>query len=95
MATQAILRERGYRDLLIGQAVSAFGDWMGTVALMLACDLVRIAVVALIPFVKAVWWVYLWALLLEGAGAWSSCRRGTPPSRTWWQTRTTCQPPTG
>lgn len=112
MATRAILRERGYRDLLIGQAVSAFGDWMGTVALMalvldltgsatavgvilvlrllpaalagpvatgvaerwdrrrimLACDLVRIVVVALIPLVKAVWWVYLWALLLEAAG---------------------------
>jgi predicted MFS family arabinose efflux permease len=112
MATRTILRERGYRDLLIGQAVSAFGDWMGTVALMalvldltgsaaavgvilvlrllpaalagpvatgvaerwdrrrimLACDLVRVVVVALIPLVRAVWWVYLWALLLEAAG---------------------------
>jgi MFS family permease len=112
MAAQGVLREADYRNLLVGQAVSAFGDWMGTVALMalvldltgsatavgvilvlrllptglagpvatgvaerwdrrrimLACDLVRMAVVALIPLISAVWWVYLWALLLEGAG---------------------------
>jgi MFS family permease len=36
--------------------------------IMLACDLVRVVVVALIPLVRAVWWVYLWALLLEAAG---------------------------
>ena len=34
MAGASVLRRGGYRDLVIGQAVSSFGDWMGTVALM-------------------------------------------------------------
>jgi predicted MFS family arabinose efflux permease len=111
MAARAVVQREGYRDLLLGQAVSAFGDWMGTVALMalvldltgsatavgvilvlrllpagfagpvaagvadrwdrrrimLACDLVRAGLVSLIPFVRAAWWVFLWAFLLEGA----------------------------
>lgn len=111
MAGGSVLRRRGYRDLVIGQAVSSFGDWMGTVALMalvldltgsatavgvilvlrllpagfagpiaagvaerwdrrrimLACDLLRAALVALVPLVRAAWWVYLWAFLLEVA----------------------------
>src|SRR5919198_4662189 len=111
MAARAVVQRGGYRDLLLGQAVSAFGDWMGTVALMalvldltgsatavgvilvlrllpagfagpiaagvaerwdrrrimLACDLVRAGLVALIPLVRAAWWVYLWAFLLEVA----------------------------
>jgi dTMP kinase len=111
MAGGSLLRRRGYRDLVIGQAVSSFGDWMGTVALMalvldltgsatavgvilvlrllpagfagpiaagvaerwdrrrimLACDLLRAVLVALIPLVRAAWWVYLWAFLLEVA----------------------------
>lgn len=106
-----VLRHSGFRLLAAGQAVSAFGDWMGTVALMalvleltgsaaavggilvlrllpagvaaplagrvavrwdrrhimLATDLARAGIVALIPFVRAVWWVYLWAFLLEVA----------------------------
>jgi predicted MFS family arabinose efflux permease len=112
MAARAVLQRAGYRNLLLGQAVSAFGDWMGTIALMalvldltgsaaavgvilvlrllpagfagpiatgvaerwdrrrimLTCDLVRAGLVSLIPFVRAAWWVYLWAFLLEGAG---------------------------
>jgi predicted MFS family arabinose efflux permease len=111
MATRAALSRPGFRDLVIGQAVSSFGDWMGTVALMalvldltgsatavggilvlrllpagfagpiaagvaerwdrrrimLTCDLVRAGLVALIPLVRAAWWVYLWAFLLEVA----------------------------
>ncbi|HZD75161.1 MAG TPA: MFS transporter [Actinomycetota bacterium] len=111
MAARAVLSRPGFRDLLIGQAVSSFGDWMGTVALMalvldltgsatavgvilvlrllpagfagpiaagvaerwdrrrimLACDLVRAGLVALVPLVRAAWWVYLWAFLLEVA----------------------------
>lgn len=111
MATRAALSHRGFRDLVIGQAVSSFGDWMGTVALMalvldltgsatavgvilvlrllpagfagpiaagvaerwdrrrimLTCDLVRAGLVALVPLVRAAWWVYLWAFLLEVA----------------------------
>jgi hypothetical protein len=31
----ALFRRRGFRDLYIGQAVSAFGDWTVTIALML------------------------------------------------------------
>ncbi len=111
MATRAVLSRPGFRDLVIGQAVSSFGDWMGTVALMalvldltgsatavgvvlvlrllpagfagpiaagvaerwdrrrimLTCDLVRAGLVALVPLVRAAWWVYLWAFLLEVA----------------------------
>ncbi len=111
MSALGILRQTGYRWLLIGQAVSSFGDWMGTIALMalaldltgsaaavgvvlvlrmlpaalagpvaagvaerwdrrrimLTMDLVRVAFAALIPVVHAVWWVYLWAFLLEAA----------------------------
>ena len=111
MAARAVVQREGYRDLLLGQAVSAFGDWMGTVALMalvldltgsatavggilvlrllpagfagpvaagvaerwdrrrimLACDLLRAGLVAVIPFVRAAWWVFLWAFVLEGA----------------------------
>jgi predicted MFS family arabinose efflux permease len=34
---------------------------------MLAMDAVRAAMVAVVPFVRAVWWIYLWAFLLEVA----------------------------
>jgi MFS family permease len=105
--------ERGpLRDLLIGQAVSSLGDWMGTVALMalvlqltdsatavggvlvlrlaptvlagpvaarlvtrwsrrkimLAMDAVRIPAVAILPWVTSLWWIYLWAFVVELAG---------------------------
>jgi predicted MFS family arabinose efflux permease len=107
-----LFRREGFRDLFIGQSVSAFGDWMVTVALMalvlklsgsttavgavlvlrlipaavagplaaraaqrwdrrhtmVAMDLVRAVMVALIPLVRALWWVYLWAFLLEVMG---------------------------
>src|SRR5205807_10383657 len=35
---------------------------------MLAMDLVRMGIVVLIPFVNALWWVYLWAFMLEIGG---------------------------
>jgi dTMP kinase len=35
---------------------------------MLAMDAARIVIVILIPLVRSLWWVYLWALLLETAG---------------------------
>src|SRR5437868_6357983 len=35
---------------------------------MMAMDLVRVVIVALIPLVRSLWWVYLWAFLLEVAG---------------------------
>jgi MFS family permease len=100
------------RDLLVGQAVSSLGDWMGTVALMalvlhltdsatavggvlvlrlaptvlagpvaarlvtrwsrrkmmLATDAVRIPAVAVLPWVTSLWWIYLWAFVVELAG---------------------------
>jgi MFS family permease len=100
------------RDLLVGQAVSSLGDWMGTVALMalvlqltdsatavggvlvlrlaptvfagpvaarlvtrwsrrrimLAMDAVRIPAVAVLPWVTSLWWIYLWAFVVELAG---------------------------
>jgi predicted MFS family arabinose efflux permease len=107
-----LFRREGFRDLFIGQTVSAFGDWMVTVALMalvlklsksttavgavlvlrlipaavagplaaraaerwdrrrtmLTMDLVRAGMVAAIPFVHALWWVYMWAFLIEVMG---------------------------
>jgi dTMP kinase len=103
---------RPLRYLLVGQAVSALGDWMGTVALMalvlaitdsatavggvlvlrlaptvlagpvaarltqrwsrrrimLAMDAVRIPAVAVLPWVTQLWWIYLWAFIVELAG---------------------------
>jgi dTMP kinase len=107
-----LLQRRGFRSLLIGQGVSALGDWMGTFALMvlvlhhsgsstavggilvlrlipaaiagplaarlaarwdrrrtmLAMDLVRAGIVVLVPLVSMLWWIYLWAFMLELAG---------------------------
>jgi MFS family permease len=109
---RSLLRRRGFRDLLLGQTVSALGDWMATVALMvmaldltgsstavggmlvlrllpalvagpvttrivrrwnrrrtmLGADLARAGVVLMIPLVQAVWWIYLWAFVLEVGG---------------------------
>lgn len=110
-ALRTLLARVDFRRLLLGQTLSALGDWMGTVALMalvldltgsstavggilvlrlapamvagplatrvalrwdrrrtmLSMDLVRAAIVVLIPFVSAIWWVYLWAFMLEAA----------------------------
>ncbi len=35
---------------------------------MMVMDLARVVIVALIPLVRSLWWVYLWAFLLEVAG---------------------------
>ena len=105
-------RRRPLRDLLVGQAVSSLGDWMGTVALialvlqitdsatavggvlvlrlaptvlagplaarltkrwsrrrtMLAMDAVRVPAVAILPWVTQLWWIYMWAFVVELAG---------------------------
>jgi predicted MFS family arabinose efflux permease len=105
-------RGRPFRDLLVGQAVSSLGDWMGTVALMalvleitdsatavggvlvlrlaptvlagplaarltrrwsrrrtmLAMDAVRVPAVAILPWVTHLWWIYIWAFVVELAG---------------------------
>jgi hypothetical protein len=107
-----LLRRRGFRNLLLGQTVSALGDWMATVALMvlaldltgsstavggmlvlrllpaavagpvatrivlrwnrrvtmLGADAIRAGIVLLIPLVREVWWLYLWAFVLEVGG---------------------------
>jgi MFS family permease len=104
-------KRRGFRLLLVGQGVSALGDWMGTIAFMalaleltgsptavggiltlrllpaaiggplatravnkwdrrrtmMTMDLVRVALIALVPLVRAIWWIYLWAFLVEVA----------------------------
>ncbi len=111
MSVASLVRRRGFRDLLVGQAVSGLGDWMGTVAFMalaleltgsptavggiltlrllpavvggplaaravrkwdrrrtmLAMDLLRTGIIALVPLIRAIWWVYLGAVLLEVA----------------------------
>jgi Transmembrane secretion effector len=110
--TRKRARRRPLHDLLIGQAVSSLGDWMGTVALMalvlhltgsatavggvlvlrlaptvlagplaarlttrwsrrkimLATDAVRVPVVALLPWVTHLWWIYPCAFVAELAG---------------------------
>lgn len=111
MSLGDLVRRRGFRLLLVGQGVSALGDWMGTIAFMalaleltgsptavggiltlrllpavvggplaaravrswdrrttmLAMDVVRAGLIALVPLVRAVWWVYLLAFLVEVA----------------------------
>jgi MFS family permease len=107
----ALVRRPGYRGLLVGQGVSALGDWMGTVAFMalvltvtgsptavggilalrllpaaiggplaaraavrwdrrrtmLTMDAARAGMIAAVPFVRGLWWIYLWAFLVEVA----------------------------
>jgi predicted MFS family arabinose efflux permease len=106
-----LVRRQSYRDLLVGQAVSALGDWMGTVAFMaltlaitgspaavggilalrlipaaiggplaaraarrwdrrrtmLTMDAARAVMIGLVPLVRGLWWIYLWAFLIEVA----------------------------
>ena len=101
-----------FRRLVVGQAVSAFGDWMATLALiaraldisdsglavggiltlrlgpsllagpvatkiivrwdrrriMLAMDAIRAAAVIVLTLVAALWWLYVWAFVIELAG---------------------------
>jgi MFS family permease len=105
-------RIRPLHALLLGQSVSALGDWIGTIALialvlelsgsatavgaalvlriaptafagplavraarrwsrrgtMLAMDAVRVPAAALLPWVRHLGWVYLWAFVIELAG---------------------------
>ena len=109
MNTPHVLRRGGFRTLLIGQGVSALGDWMGTFAFMalvyqqsgsatavggilalrllpaalggplaaraasrwdrrrtmVAMDVLRAGMVAIVPLVRGLWWVYLWAFMIE------------------------------
>lgn len=111
MSVAVLVRRPGYRALLTGQAVSALGDWMATIAFMvlvlevtgsplavggiltlrllpaavggplaaraaqrwdrrrtmLAMDAARAAMVAVVPFVHELWWIYLWAFSIEVA----------------------------
>ena len=111
MSVADLVRRRGFRDLLVGQGVSALGDWMGTVALMaltleltdspaavggiltlrllpavvggplaakavrhwdrrttmLVMDGLRAGMIALVPLVRAIWWVYALAFAVEVA----------------------------
>jgi predicted MFS family arabinose efflux permease len=106
---RVLLARRGFRLLVGSETISAVGDWMATVGLMvLALDLTgsstavagvlilrlapsaiagplaarlvsrwsrrkvlltmhlaRAGVVALVPVVRGVWWIYLWAFALE------------------------------
>src|SRR6266487_4365701 len=106
-----LLARPAFRRLVIGQAISGFGDWMTTVALivlvlkvtgssaaaggilglrllpslvagpiaaqvsrrigrrraMLAMDAVRVVIVVMLPLGLSLWWIYVWAFLLEAA----------------------------
>ncbi len=109
MNVPGLLRRSGFRTLLVGQGVSALGDWMGTIAFMalvnaetgsstavggilalrllpaaiggplaaraanrwdrrrtmVAMDLARAGMIAVVPLVRTLWWVYLWAFMIE------------------------------
>jgi MFS family permease len=111
MSVSVLWRRDGYRTLLVGQAVSALGDWMGTVAfmalvlaasgssaavggilalrllpgaiggplaaraasrwdrrrVMVAMDTARAAMVAVVPLINQLWWIYIWAFTIEVA----------------------------
>lgn len=111
MSVGTLVRRTGFRNLLVGQGVSALGDWMGTVAFMaltlsitgspaavggilalrllpaaiggplaaraagkwdrrrtmLTMDAARAGMIALVPLVRGLWWIYLWAFLVEVA----------------------------
>jgi MFS family permease len=111
VSVSTLVRRRGFRDLLVGQGVSALGDWMGTVAFMalalkltgsptavggiltlrllpaalggplatravrrwdrrrtmLAMDGFRAVVIAAVPLIRSLWWIYLCAVVLEAA----------------------------
>jgi MFS family permease len=111
MTVATLVKRSRFRDLLIGQGVSALGDWMGTVAFMalalkltgspaavggiltlrllpaavggplatravrrwdrrrtmLAMDGLRAVVIAAVPLVRSLWWIYLCAVVLEAA----------------------------
>lgn len=108
-----LLSRPGFARLLVGQTVSALGDWLGTVGLMvfvlrvthgsstavggvlvlrllpaavaaplaaravskwdrkhtmLAMDAVRVGMAFALPIIPSLWWIYLWAFLIEAAG---------------------------
>jgi MFS family permease len=111
VSVSVLWRRQGYRTLLVGQAVSALGDWMGTVAfmalvldasgsstavggilalrllpgaiggplaaraasrwdrrrVMVLMDATRAAMVAVVPLINQLWWIYVWAFALEVA----------------------------
>ena len=111
MSVATLVRRSGFRDLLVGQAVSGLGDWMGTFAFMalaleltgsptavggiltlrllpaalggplaaravrkwdrrrtmLAMDAARAVIVAGVPLVREIWWVYTGAFMIEVA----------------------------
>jgi dTMP kinase len=111
MSVVALVHRPAFRDLLTGQAVSAVGDWMGTVAfmalvleitgsptavggilalrllpaalggplaaraarrwdrrrIMVSMDLARAGMIAAVPLVRGLWWVYVWAFTIEVA----------------------------
>ncbi len=111
-ALSTIRSSPGFVQMFTGQAISAFGDWMATVAFMtvtntvtggnnlavggvlvlrlapgvvagplagrlarrfdyrrtmMTMDALRAVMVALVPFVYSLWWIYLWAFLIEVA----------------------------
>ncbi|MDL4817675.1 MFS transporter [Actinomadura opuntiae] len=112
MALKEQLTRPDFRRLIIGQTVSALGDWMGTLALMyfvlelsgsttavggvlvlrllpsalgapvaarvvtrwrrrsvmLTSDLVRVGMALALPIVPWLWWVYVWAFMIEVVG---------------------------
>jgi MFS family permease len=109
MSIPSLLRPSRFRTLLVGQTVSALGDWMGTFAFMalvyqqtgsstavggilavrllpaalggplaaraasrwdrrrtmVSMDVVRAGMAAAVPLVRGLWWIYLWAFMIE------------------------------
>jgi dTMP kinase len=67
-AVGAVLTLRLLPTLIAGPIVAKLVQRWDRRSTMLAMDAVRIGIVLAIPLVDALWWIYLWAFLLELAG---------------------------
>lgn len=67
-AVGGILTVRLLPALVAGPLAARAARLLAPRTTMLAMDAARAAMVAAVPFVDALWWVYLWAFLIEVAG---------------------------
>ena len=67
-AAGGILGLRLLPSLVAGPLAARLSRRIGRRRAMLAMDALRAAIVAVLPLAAALWWIYLWAFLLEVAG---------------------------
>ena len=66
-AVAGILVLRLAPTMVAGPLVARLASRLDRKRLMLSMDLLRAGIVAVVPLISALWWVYLWAFLLEVA----------------------------